>query len=76
MRNITLAVEDDVLASVRRFAAERNSSVNALVREYLGNIAKHQDRARRARATLRRLSKRSQGRLGLKTWTREDLHER
>jgi len=76
VKNITLSVDDDVLAAVRRHAAERNSTVNALVREYLTNLAQHQDRARRARARLRQLSKQSQGRLGKKTWSREDLHER
>ena len=74
--NITLSVDDEVLAAVRRHAAERNSTVNALVREYLSNLAQHQDRARRARTRLRQLSDRSQGRLGRKTWTREDLHDR
>jgi hypothetical protein len=76
MRNITLSVEDEVLAAVRRYAAERDSSINALVREYLTNLAQHQDRARHARARLRQLSKKSQGQLGKKAWTREDLHER
>ena len=76
MKNITLSVDDEVLAAARRHAAERNSTVNALVREYLTNLAQHQDRARRARARLRQLSKQSQGRLGKKTWTRQDLHDR
>ena len=76
MKNITLSVDDEILAAVRRLAAERNSTVNALVREYLTNLAQHQDRARRARVRLRQLSKQSQGRLGKKTWTRDDLHDR
>jgi hypothetical protein len=76
MKNITLSVDEEVLAAVRRYTAEHNSSVNALVREYLTNLAGHQDRARRARARLLQLSKQSQARLGKKTWTREDLHER
>jgi hypothetical protein len=76
MKNITLSVEEDVLDTVRRYAAERNSSINALVREYLTNVARHEDRARKARVRLRKLSEQSQGRLGQKTWTRQDLHER
>jgi Arc/MetJ family transcription regulator len=76
MKNITLSVDEDVLATVRRHAAERNSTVNALVREYLTNLASHQDRAKRARARLRKLSAQSQGRLGKRTWSREDLHDR
>jgi hypothetical protein len=76
MRNITLSVDEKVLTAVRRHAAEHNSTVNALVREYLTNIAAHSDRAKRARARLRQLSKQSQGRLGSKTWSREELHDR
>jgi uncharacterized protein DUF6364 len=76
MKNITLSVDEDVLAAVRRHAAERNSTVNALVREYLTNLAAHDDRAKRARERLRQLSKKSQAQLGKKTWSREDLHGR
>ena len=45
MKNITLSVEDNVLAIVRRLAAERNSTVNALVRDYLTSLAAHDNRA-------------------------------
>jgi hypothetical protein len=76
MKNITLSVDDEVLSAARRRAAEQNSTVNALVREYLTNLAQHDDRARRARARLKQLSKQSEGRLGRKTWTRDQLHER
>lgn len=76
MKNITLSVDENVLATVRRHAAERNSTVNALVREYLTNLAAHEDRAAQARARIRRLSKRSQMRVGPKTWLRDELHER
>jgi hypothetical protein len=76
MKNITLSVDEKVLAAVRRYSAARESSVNALVREFLTSIANQQDQARRARARLRELSARSAGRLGTKTWTRDQLHER
>ena len=74
--NITLSVDEAVLSAVRRLAAERNSTVNALVREYLTSLAAHDDRATRARARLRELSNESPGRLGRKTWSRDDLHDR
>lgn len=76
MRNITLSVDEHVLAVVRRQAAERNETVNSLVREYLNTLAMHEDRASKARARLIELSRESQGRLGRKTWTRGDLHDR
>ena len=76
MKNITLSVDENVLAAVRRHAAERDSTVNALVRDYLTKLAAHDNRADRARARLRQLSGQSTGRLGKKTWSREDLHDR
>ena len=76
MRNITLSVDEKVLDVVRRHAAEHKSTVNALVRDYLTNLAAQEDRAKGARARLRELSAQSSGRLGKKTWTREDLHDR
>jgi hypothetical protein len=76
MKNVTLSVDENVLAAVRRLAAERNSSVNALVREYLTSLAAQEDRATRARSRLRQLSRQSTGRLGRKTWTRDELHDR
>jgi len=76
MKNITLSVEDDVIIAARRYAVERNSTVNALVREYLGNLALHHDRAALARTRLRQLSKKSKGELGDSAWNRQDLHER
>lgn len=76
VKNITLSVDEHVLAAARRLAAERDSTVNALVRDYLTKLAAHESRADRARARLRQLSEQSTGRLGKKTWSREDLHDR
>jgi hypothetical protein len=76
MKNITVSVDENVLAAVRRHAAERNSTVSALVRDYLTRLAAHENCARRARARLRQLSNQSEGRLGRKTWSREELHDR
>jgi Family of unknown function (DUF6364) len=73
---ITLSVDESVLAAVRRYAAERNLTVNTLIREYLTNLAKHEGRANRARARLRQMAEESQGQLGRKTWSREELHDR
>jgi len=76
MKNITLSVDEEVLAAVRVYAAEQRSSVNALVREFLGSIADHKRRARDARARIRALSHQSTAVLGDRSWTRDDLHER
>ena len=76
MKNITLSVDEDVLSAVRKYAAERNSSVNGLVREFLGSIAEREDRAKKARRRIRELSESSEARIGSKTWSRDELHAR
>lgn len=40
MKNITVAVDDDTYRMARVFAAEHDTSVSALVRDYLARLAK------------------------------------
>lgn len=76
MKRITLSIDDQVLSAARRVAAAQNSSVNALVREYLSQLAQAHGQAEAARLRLRQLSNLREGQLGERTWTREDLYER
>jgi hypothetical protein len=76
MKNITLSVEEKVLAAARRYAAEQDTSVNGLVRDFLNRIADSEDRARKARLRIRELSRRSRARAGPITWKRDELHDR
>jgi hypothetical protein len=76
MKNITLAVEEDILDAVRVYAAKRQTTVNAIVREEFGRIAKADDRKARARRRLLELSEQSSAQMGPVTWTREELYER
>ena len=76
MKNITLSIDEDVLSAVRLYAAERNSSVNALVREFLSDIAERENRAKKARRRIRELSESSKARIGSKSWSRDELHAR
>ena len=52
MKNITLAIEDEVLDKVRVVAAEKRTTVNALVREYLTEIAGREEEIENARRKL------------------------
>jgi len=76
MKNITLSIDEETLATVRRIAAEQGSSVNKLVRSYLSSLAKQENRAKKVRKRLRELSEHSSAVIGDKTWSRTDLHER
>jgi Family of unknown function (DUF6364) len=76
MKNITLAIEEDVLSEVRRYAAARNTTVNALVRDYLAALAQDADRIAKARARLLQLSEESRGEIGPVKWSRDELYDR
>ena len=76
MKNITLAIEENVLRAVRKKAAEKDTTVNALVREYLTHLAGEDERIAQARREIVEMSRKSKARIGPKTWTREDLYDR
>jgi len=77
MKNITLAVEEDVLEAARVYAAEHKTTVNALVRDYLSGLAQQKERGRRAMAELRKLSETTEARLGKDyRFDRESLYDR
>jgi hypothetical protein len=76
MKNVTLAIDEEELAAARRYAAERNTTLNRLIRDYVHQIAVNGDRLRQARQKIRQLSRESTGKVGPITWTRDDLHAR
>jgi hypothetical protein len=79
MANLTITVRTDVLKQARMRALAEDTSVNALLAEYLARYA-NSDNAQRRRsdavARLLQLSKDSNSASGGARWTREDLHER
>jgi hypothetical protein len=76
MKNITLSIDEKVLTVVRCYAAEQGNSVNGIVREFLTGIAERADKAEKVRKRIRQLSDQSTARIGSKSWTRDELHER
>lgn len=77
MKNITLAVEDEILDKVRIVAAERRTTVNAMVRDFLIEIATRDAKRAEARRELLKLIDSSGGDMGPDwTWSREETYER
>ena len=77
MKNITLAIDDEVLEKVRTYAVEHKTTVNAIVRQHLEKIAGENDKRAEARQQLLRLAEASKGRLSSDyVWNREDLYDR
>lgn len=76
MKNLTLSIDDQVLSMVAMYAAKNNSSVNSLIQKYLIEIANRESTVQKARLKIRELSVQTGARIGSKSWTRDDLHER
>ena len=77
VKNITLAIEDEILDRVRVVAAEKRTSINALVREFLTEIATRDAKLSQARRELIELMDRSTGDMGPDwKWSREETYER
>jgi hypothetical protein len=75
MKNITLAIDEDVLRAARRYAAQHDTTVNALVRDYLTRLIAFEDKAAKAREELVEMAKKSKARMGSWKWNREDAYE-
>lgn len=75
-RNITLAIDEDVLEKARVIAAQRRTTVNGMVREFLIGVTSEDERLAEARRELLKLALNSKARLGPDyTWNREELYE-
>ena len=63
MKNITLAIDDEILDKVRIVAAQKRTTVNAMVRNFLSEVAGRDEKQAEARKELLRLMETSKGRM-------------
>jgi len=77
VKNITLAIDDDILDRARLVAAQKQTTVNAMVREFLAEVGKREDKVAEARRQLLHLMDTSEGRMA-PGWSfdRDEAHER
>jgi hypothetical protein len=76
VRNVTIALDEGLLRDARRIAAERSTSLNALIRDFLERLARRESQARTARRRIAELCRGSDAEVGERTWSRDELHER
>ena len=76
MANLTIAIDDEILKRARRRATEQDTSVNALVRDYLEQYAGSRTAQEQALAKLLILSETARSKRGRRTWSRDELHDR
>lgn len=76
MKNVTLALDEKTLRDARRIAAERSTTLNALIREFLERLTVRESLSRTARRRIAELSREAKAEVGERLWTREELHGR
>ena len=74
MPNITLAIDEETLAAGRAYAAQHQTTLNALVRDLLARTVTR-DRAAMAVEMFRQMDA-APGNSGKRRWTRAELHVR
>lgn len=75
--NITLSIDEEIVKKVRKIAIDKDTTLTAMVRDYLTSVAGRDAVARKADAAklMETLEKVSRD-MGPRTWTREDLYDR
>ncbi len=76
MKNVTIALDESTLREARRIAAERSTTLNALIRDFLERLTLRESHARKARRRIAELCRASKAEVGERNWTRDELHER
>lgn len=76
MANLTIAVPDEVLKQARQRAMGQGTSVNAVLRDYLGQYAGVDSTLERAGERLLKLTRAVKSSRGGARWTRDELYER
>jgi hypothetical protein len=76
-RNLTLTLPEELVRRARIVAAARDTSISALVAEYLEELAQQEDDYELVWAEEQRLMREGLPmRVGDVTWSRADVHER
>lgn len=73
-KNITLAIDEDLLDKARVLAAMKRTSVNEMVREYLKKLVEQEAQFDEVTEELLRLSRESTARMGDWRPSREDTY--
>ena len=76
MRNITVAIDDETYKRARVAAAERDTSVSALVKAYLEQLASNETEIERLKRQEREIRRQIAAFNASDRLSREDLHNR
>ena len=76
MRNITVSVDDETYKRARVAAAERDTSVSALVKDFLDQLASHETESERLKRKEREIRSQISAFSAADKLSREELHNR
>ena len=76
MKNVTIALDEALLREARRIAADRATTLNAMIREFLQELTKRESGTMKARERIVELCRETHAEVGPRTWSRDELHER
>jgi hypothetical protein len=77
MPNITFSLDEDTIKKVRKIALEKDTTLTALVRDFLSSVAKRDEQKKKtALKKFKRSFKTLSRDMGSRKWTRESLYER
>ena len=76
MPNITLRVDEKVIKKVKKIAIEKDTTMTAMIRNYLATVAASDEATRRQAVKQLQTSFTTFARDMDGTWNREELHER
>ena len=75
--NITLSIDEEIVKKVRKIAIDKDTTLTAMVRDYLTTVASSDAAARKAAAAkLMETFEKVSRDMGPRTWTREELYDR
>ena len=76
-KNITMAIDQDLLEKVKKIAVDKNTTISGLIRLYLNNLVEQEEKNKNEIISeLNKIFNHSKAVIGNKNWNREDLHER
>ncbi|MEE8585693.1 MAG: hypothetical protein V3T83_12680 [Acidobacteriota bacterium] len=76
MANLTIAIDDDLLRRARIRALEQETSVNALLRDYLTAFADEKEAQVKALEDILEIAASEKASSGGRRWTRDELYDR
>ncbi|MBN2012972.1 hypothetical protein JW960_26815 [candidate division KSB1 bacterium] len=76
-KNLTMALDENLLKRARKVAVDKNTTLSALIRSFLQQLVEREEhRKDEVIKELDALFNSSQAMIGEKNWSRDSLHER